>query len=121
MSSAPVRANATRARDIRAARYPAVVVGVGSSRRRARATRTVHTTSAVTFGPRMNKGSEKRSVESTRRKQPRPFSLHCPSPDISFEPVGEQRLARQQRLACVRARAAEAARRLRRDVAGDVA
>jgi len=34
MSSAPVRANATRARDIRAARYPAVVVGVGSSLRR---------------------------------------------------------------------------------------
>lgn len=35
MSSAPVRANATRARDIRAARSPAVIVGVGSSRRRA--------------------------------------------------------------------------------------
>ena len=118
MSSAPVRANATRARDIRAA-----LVGRGGRELATAsvATRTVHTTSAVTFGPRMNKGSEKRSVESTRRKQPRPFSLHCPSPDISFEPVGEQRLARQQRLACVRARAAEAARRLRRDVAGDVA
>lgn len=42
MSSAPVRANATRARDIRAARYPAVVVGVGSSRRRPRYTDSSH-------------------------------------------------------------------------------
>ena len=120
MSSAPVRANATRARDIRAARYPAVVVSGARDGVRCY-TDSSHNVRGHLEGPRMNKGSEKRSVESTRRKQPRPFSLHCPSPDISFEPVGEQRLARQQRLACVRARAAKAARRLRRDVAGDVA